>query len=183
MPTVIRPAAGGDAAAIADIYNQGIAERNATFETAPRTTADIQARLGQARFPTLVAEEAGRVVGWAGLSGYRPRDCYAGIAEFSVYLDRSARGRGLGRRLLEALVEAARQRGYWKLVSRIFPFNTASRALCRRCGFREVGVYEKHGCLDGRWLDVVIVERLISENLTPSGAAGAFPASTLPNQE
>ena len=162
MPLIIRLAERKDAAAIADIYNQGIAERGATFETEPRSVDDIDARLGdQLRFPTLVAEDAGTVLGWAGLSSYRARACYAGIGEFSVYLDRTARGRGVGRQLVEALVEAARERGYWKLVSRIFPFNTASRALCRACGFREVGVYEKHGCLDGQWLDVVIVERLI----------------------
>jgi L-amino acid N-acyltransferase YncA len=99
------------------------------------------------------------------LSNYRPRACYEGIAEFSIYLDRAARGRGIGRQLLTALVDAARVRGYWKLVSRVFPFNTPSRALCKACGFREVGVYEKHGRLDGKWLDVVIVERLIPENL------------------
>ena len=167
MPMTIRQAEERDAPAIAGIYNQGIAERAATFETELRTADDIHARLrDQLRFPTLVAEDDGAVVGWAGLSSYRPRACYAGIAEFSVYLDRTARGRGIGRQLLEALVAAARDRGYWKLVSRVFPFNTASRALCRACGFREVGVYEKHGRLDGRWLDVVIVERLIPENLT-----------------
>jgi L-amino acid N-acyltransferase YncA len=165
MTITIRSAAPTDASAIADIYNQGIEERSATFETTPRTVADIGARLNDPRYPTLVAEERGVVVGWASLSSYRPRDCYAGIAEFSIYLDRRARGRGIGRRLLESLVDAARTRGYWKLVSRIFPFNTASRALCAACGFREVGIYEKHGRLDGRWLDVVIVERLISDNL------------------
>ena len=84
-------------------------------------------------------------------------------------MDRAARGRGVGRQLLAALIDAARDRGYWKLVSRVFPFNTASRALCRSCGFREVGIYEKHGCLDGVWLDVVVVERLIPENLTQVG--------------
>lgn len=165
----IRPASTEDAPRITDIYNQGIAERGATFETEPRTVDSMRARLEEAdRFPLLVAEERGRVVGWAGLGSYRARACYAGIAEFSIYLDRSARGRGIGRQLLEALIAAARERGYWKLVSRIFPFNTASRALCRACGFREVGIYEKHGQLDGKWLDVVIVERLIPENLTPS---------------
>jgi phosphinothricin acetyltransferase len=100
------------------------------------------------------------------LSTYRPRACYSGIAEFSIYLDQAARNRGVGRRLLTALVGAARDRGYWKLVSRVFPFNTASRALCKACGFREVGIYEKHGQLDGQWLDVVIVERVIPENIT-----------------
>ena len=174
----IRLATDADAPAIAAIYNQGIVERGATFETTLRQPADIVARLDDpARFPMLVADDEGVVLGWASLSTYRPRACYAGIAEFSIYLDRAARGRGLGRRLLEALIDAARDRGYTKLVSRIFPFNTASRALCRACGFREVGVYEKHGQLDGQWLDVVIVERLIPENLTMPGPAGA-PGST-----
>lgn len=133
----------------------------------PRTTDDILQRLSSLdRFPLLVAvDDAGGVQGWAGLSSYRSRDCYAGIGEFSVYLAKNARGKGIGRQLLEALIEAARAQGYWKLLSRIFTFNTASRALCRAVGFREVGTYEKHGRLDGRWLDVVIVERLIPENI------------------
>ncbi|MBI2220609.1 MAG: N-acetyltransferase [Acidobacteria bacterium] len=165
MQLTIRQAELADAAAVAAIYNQGIAERGATFETEPRSAADIEARLqDRARFPMVVAEEDGRVIGWAGTGSYRPRACYAGIAEVSVYLDRAARGRGVGRRLLEALAAVARERGYWKLVSRVFPSNAASRALCRACGFREVGTYEKHARLDGRWLDVVIVERLIPEN-------------------
>jgi phosphinothricin acetyltransferase len=165
MPITIRLATASDAAVIADIYNQGIADRGATFETEPRSEDDTRSRLGEARFPLLVAEQSGTVIGWAGLSSYRPRACYAGIAEFSIYLDRAARGHGVGRQLLDALIAAARERGYWKLVSRVFPFNAASRALCRACGFREVGTYEKHGCLDGQWTDVVIVERLIPENL------------------
>jgi phosphinothricin acetyltransferase len=167
MPLTIRHARAQDADAIARIYNQGIEDRGATFETEPRTAADIATKLEeQARFPTLVAEDDGGVLGWASLSSYRPRACYAGIAEFSIYLDRAARGRGVGRQLLDELIAVARQRGFWKLVSRIFPFNSASRALCRANGFREVGVYEKHGRLDGRWTDVVIVERLIAENLS-----------------
>ena len=166
IPITIRPGHVDDPDRLAAIYNQGIAERGATFETEPRTAADMRLRLDDAhRYPLLVAVEGDAVVGWAALSSYRSRACYAGIAEFSIYLDRRARGRGIGRELLGALVGAAREHGYWKLVSRIFPFNAASRALCRSCGFREVGTYEKHGRLDGRWLDVVIVERLISENL------------------
>lgn len=173
MALTIRPAAEDDAAAVARIYNQGIADRGATFETEPRSAGDMRARLGDVeRFPILVAEESGAVIGWAGLSAYRPRACYEGIGEFSIYLERAARGRGVGRQLLDALVAAARDRGYWKLVSRVFPFNTASRALCRTCGFREVGVYEKHARLDGQWTDVVIVERVIPENLTAPGTAG-----------
>jgi phosphinothricin acetyltransferase len=171
MSVTIREAVAGDAAAIASIYNQGIEDRGATFETEPRTAETVAGKLADgARFPTLVAEDSGLVLGWASLSSYRPRACYAGIAEFSIYLDRAARGRGVGRQLLLALVDAARGRGYWKLVSRIFPFNAASRGLCRSCGFREVGIYEKHGRLGGQWLDVVIVERLIPENVSPAEA-------------
>ena len=166
MDMTIREAEAPDAEAIARIYNQGIEERAATFETQPRTAHDIARKLTERdRYPILVATDGDAVIGWAGLSTYRPRACYSGIAEFSIYLDRTARARGIGRRLLIALVDAARARGYWKLVSRVFPFNTASRALCQACGFREVGIYEKHGQLDGQWLDVVIVERLIRENI------------------
>jgi phosphinothricin acetyltransferase len=167
MTIAIRHAGEQDAAAIARIYNEGIEDRGATFETEPRQAGDIAAKLAEReRYPLFVITEDDAVLGWAGLTTYRPRACYAGIAEFSIYLDRRARGRGLGRQLLTALVDGARERGYWKLVSRIFPTNAGSRALCRSCGFREVGVYEKHGRLDGEWRDVVIVERLISENVT-----------------
>ena len=175
----IRSALPHDAPAIAAIYNLGIAERGATFETVPRTTQDITDRLASIdRFPLLVAVGSdGLVLGWAGLGSYRPRACYAGIGEFSVYLASTARGQGVGKVLLTALIDAARALGYWKLVSRVFPFNTASRALCRSVGFREVGTYEKHGQLDGRWLDVVIVERLIPENIPEPAAANAAAAT------
>ena len=95
------------------------------------------------------------------MSEYRPRPCYAGIGEFSIYLASGARGKGIGTQLLNALIQTAGEHGFWKLLSRVFLFNTASRGLCRACGFREVGIYEKHAMLDGQWLDVVIVERLI----------------------
>ena len=167
MSIAIREAGEQDAAAIASIYNQGIDDRGATFETELRSADDMAAKLAERKqYPVLVISEDDVVLGWAGLSSYRPRECYAGIAEFSIYFDRSARRRGLGRQLLTALIDVARERGYWKLVSRIFPFNRGSRALCRACGFREVGTYEKHGRLDGEWRDVVIVERLIPENVT-----------------
>lgn len=181
----VRPAAPGDAAAITTIHNQGIAGRGATFDTTPRTVEDSAARIRDAgRHPLLVAVEGGTVVGWAGLHGYRARDCYAGIAEFSVYVEAQERGRGIGRQLLQALIEAAAAAGFWKLVSRVFPFNHASRAACRAVGFREVGTYEKHARLDGRWLDVVIVERLIPENLTPENPGiRDTPTATRPADE
>jgi len=163
----IRAAEPRDAAAIAGIYNQGIEERGATFEMTPRTAGDLLPKIrDQTRYPMLVAVDAtDSVLGWASLSEYRPRSCYAGVAEFSIYLARDARGRGVGRALLSALIEEAGARGFWKVLSRIFPFNEASRALCRACGFREIGYYEKHANLEGRWLDVVIVERVIQKNL------------------
>jgi phosphinothricin acetyltransferase len=162
----VRLATAADAAAVAEIYNQGIEERTATLETEPRTAAELAQRIDEdpRRFPVLVVEDGGSVVGWASVGPYRERRCYVGVGEFSVYVHRDARGLGLGRLLLGRLLVEARDRGYWKLLSRIFPFNTASLALCRALGFREVGTYEKHGYLEGRWLDVVIVERLIPEN-------------------
>jgi L-amino acid N-acyltransferase YncA len=168
MPVQVRAAVPTDASAIAAIYNQGIEERAATFETTLRTADDMLERIkGAARFPVLVATDPdGIVLGWAGLSAYRARACYAGIAEFSVYLDSKARGRGAGKKLLNELIETAEKLGYWKLLSRAFLFNSASRALCRACGFREVGTYEKHAKLGNAWLDVVIVERLIPANFT-----------------
>src|SRR5262249_7041542 len=115
--------------------------------------------------PIVVAEDDGQVVAFASTSTYRPRDCYDGIAEFSVYVCREARGKKTGRTVLVALIAAAREAGFWKLLSRVFVENAVSRALLRSVGFREVGTYEKHARLDGIWRDVVIVEYLIRENL------------------
>jgi phosphinothricin acetyltransferase len=163
MDVEIRMAEAADAGAIADIYNIGIAERAATFETEPRSREQVAERLLlRDRYPLLVALDSSQtVIGWAGLSEYSRRACYSGIAEFSIYLRPDRRGQGIGKRLLQSLMGIARERGFWKLVSRVFPTNAASRGLCRACGFREVGTYQKHAQLDGRWLDVVIVERLL----------------------
>ncbi|MGB3329265.1 MAG: arsinothricin resistance N-acetyltransferase ArsN1 family A [Thermomicrobiales bacterium] len=161
-----RPAEVGDAAAIAAIYNAGIRERIATYETAERSVNERASWLRDhdPRFPVLVAMQGDAVVGWAGTDAYRPRACYAGVAEFSIYIDPAHRGAGVGTILLAALIEASREAGLWKLLSRIFPENAASRALCQALGFRDVGIYERHAQLDGVWRDVVIVERLIPEN-------------------
>ncbi|MFN8499461.1 MAG: arsinothricin resistance N-acetyltransferase ArsN1 family A [Anaerolineae bacterium] len=159
-----RAATPADAPDIARIYNEGIADRVATFETRPRTPDDIRAWFDGVH-PVVVVEDAGRILAWASTSTYRPRDCYAGVAEFSVYVARDARGKGAGRVAMLALIEAAEAAGFWKLVSRVFPENTASLRLLEAVGFREVGRYEKHGRLDGVWRDVVIVERLLPANL------------------
>jgi len=163
--TSTRSATEADAAAIARIYNEGIADRLATFETEPRSPDDIAHILKErtARWPTVVVERDGTVIAWAGASEYRRRPCYAGVAEFSVYVSRADRGAGAGRAAMEALVAACEQRGLHKLVSRVFPENEASRKLLARVGFREVGTYRRHAKLDGEWRDTVIVERLVGE--------------------
>ncbi len=176
MPVTVRPARSDDAAAIAEIYNQGIRGRQATFETAERRTADLAAWFEPAtlaRYPLLVAIDAASttdesVLGWVHASAYRPRACYAGIGDFSVYVHEDARGRGVGDALMAAFLPACAERGLWKVLSRIFPENLASRRLCARHGFREVGVYERHAQLDGVWRDVVIVERLITVATVPT---------------
>jgi phosphinothricin acetyltransferase len=158
---VTRPARQADAATIAEIYNQGIRDRCATFETDERTAADVEGWLGVPKNPLIVAERHDVVVGWSRATEYRQRKAYDGVREFSVYVGKSARGTGVGVVLLHSLIAECERLGYYKLVSRIFPENVASRALCRATGFREVGTYVRHGQLDGQWRDVVIVERLI----------------------
>ena len=166
-----RLATVGDAAAIARIHNEGIADRVATFETEPRTAGQVAAALRDKgeRFPTVVVERDGEVVAWASAGEYRSRPAYAGVAEHSVYVARVARGSGAGRAALEALCRVYAERGFWKIVSRIFPENAASLALHERCGFRVVGVYRRHGKLDGHWRDCVIVERMLDETPTSGG--------------
>src|ERR671912_849858 len=165
MIPVARPASPDDAERIAQIYNEGIADRLGTFETRPRSAADVRAWF-DGTHPIVVVEHDGAVIAFASTSSYRSRDCYAGIAEFSVYVARHARGLGAGRIAMRALIDAVRLTRIWKLVSRIFIENTASRRLMASVGFREVGIYEKHAQLDGQWRDVVIVELLIPENLS-----------------
>ena len=156
----VREATVDDAPRIAAIYNQGIVERTATFETRPRREEEIRAWFDGVH-PICVAEADGLVVAFAASSAYRARECYAGIAEVSIYVDRAARKKGAGRAALNGLVAACEARGFWKLLSRVFVDNQASRGLVRASGFREVGIYERHARLDGQWRDVVIVEKLI----------------------
>jgi L-amino acid N-acyltransferase YncA len=157
-----RSARREDAADIARIYNEGIEDRVATFETDLRGERDVLRWFDEER-TMIVVEGEGRVAAFASAFSYRPRDCYRGVREFSVYVSRDSRGAGLGRLALEALIGAARSRGDWKLLSRVFPENKASLNLLASLGFREVGTYVRHAKLDGEWRDVVIVEKLIDE--------------------
>ncbi|GHO48763.1 arsinothricin resistance N-acetyltransferase ArsN1 family A [Ktedonospora formicarum] len=154
-----------DAAAIAHIYNQGIEDRVGTFETELRTEAMVASWFDGAH-PIVVVEQGQDIIAYASTSSYRARPCYAGVGEFSVYVRRDWRGKGAGKEAMQHLLQACEAAGFWKLISRVFVENTASRGLLRSLGFREVGVYEKHGQLDGIWRDVVIVEYLFQTNLS-----------------
>src|SRR5258708_9564943 len=162
---IVRPAVRGDAEAIARIYTQGIEERVARSEAEPRSTEDMVAYLAEreGKYPVIVAEQDGQVVAWAAAGSYRSRECYAGVCEFSVYADRAARGSGAAQAALQGLIDACTARGFWKLLSRIFPENAPSRGLCSKVGFREVGVDYRHAQLDGQWRDTGTVERLLGD--------------------
>ncbi len=157
---MVRPAQPADAEAIAEIYNQGIEDRQATFQTKRHDPGELELKTEQRGGQLLVAERDGRVLGWAGWTGYDdPASYYAGIAECAVYVGREARGKGVGAELLEGLSEEAAKFGVHKLLAKIITTNEPSIALFRRCGFREVGTHLRHGRLDGEWKDVLVMER------------------------
>jgi L-amino acid N-acyltransferase YncA len=153
----IRAMRAEDWPAVREIYEQGIATRQATFETAAPTREVWDG--GHLAEPRLVAEEGGEIVGWAALSPISRRPCYAGVAEGSVYVAEHARGRGLGHALLERLCADADAAGIWTIQTSIFPENVASLELHKRCGFRVVGTRERIAQLDGAWRDTVLLER------------------------
>jgi phosphinothricin acetyltransferase len=155
----IRAMQPDDWPAVREIYQQGIATRQATFETAAPSWEEWDA--GHLVDLRLVAEEDGEVVGWAALSAVSRRACYAGVAEASVYVAERARGRGAGSALLGRLLADADEAGFWTIQASIFPENAASLALHARCGFRMVGTRERIARLDGAWRDTVLLERRV----------------------
>jgi len=163
MTVALRSAAAADAEAICTIYNQGIADRLATLETALRTPAERRQWLTERgpRQPVIVAETADAVIGWGSLNRFSPREVYDRVADFSVYVERSWRGKGVGRRLLDRLIDLARDIGYHKMVLAALPTNAAGVALYTRAGFTRVGIYREQGQLDGRWVDVLVMEKLL----------------------
>jgi len=153
----IRALTAADWPEVEEIYRQGIATHEATFETAPPSWEEFDAtRLAAHR---LVCVEHGRVVGWAALSPVSARECYAGVVEHSVYVREGRRGTGVGGVLLDALVASADEAGLWTLQTSIFPENAASLALHERAGFRVVGRRERIARLEGRWRDTLLLER------------------------
>jgi phosphinothricin acetyltransferase len=159
----VRPATAADAAAICTIYNQGIEDRVATLETDLRSPEERRQWLAARgpRHPVIVAEAGGEVVGWGSLNPFNPRKAYDYVADFSVYIERGWRRRGIGKRILARLIELARELGYHKLVLSAFPTNAGGMALYQKFGFRTVGIYKEQGKLDGRWVDTIIMEKLL----------------------
>lgn len=160
----VRAATAADAPAIAAIHSEGIADRCATFQTEPQREEIVLGWLEAGEGPLLVSERDGAVVAWARVHRYSSRRFYDGVGEYTIYVARAARGQDIGHDLLAALVAAAGERGLHKLTGLLFADNAASIALARGCGFREVGIHRRHGRLDGRWRDVLVVERLINDD-------------------
>ncbi len=165
----IRTANLDDAAEIARIHNEGIVDRVATLETEERTSEERRAWLAgrDNRHPVFIAETGGKVAGWGSLNPFNPRPAYQFVADFSVYVARSARGHGVGSALLKHLIAVAGQLGYHKLVLAAFPWNESGMRLYRKHRFREVGIYRDQGVLDGRWVDTIVMERLLNDDLPP----------------
>ena len=163
MTLDVRDARPDDAVAIARIYNQGIEDRVATLETILRGADEREQWLAArgSRHPVLVAVDDGIVVGWASLNPFSPRPAYDHVADISVYVDRGRRGAGIGTLLLTALEERARLIGFHKLVLAGFPTNQSALRLYERHGFETVGVYHEQGRLDGRWVDTIVMEKIL----------------------
>ncbi len=156
-PIAIRPLDPRDWPFVKAIYEEGIATGNATFETEAPEWAEWDSKHLQAA--RLVAEVEGKVAGWAALSPVSSRCVYSGVAELSIYIASGMRGKGVGKALLEAVVAESEAKGLWTLRSGVFPENTASLALHQKFGFRILGTHERIGKMDGRWRDVVLMER------------------------
>lgn len=157
MSVDIAPMTPADWDYVRAIYLEGIASGQATFETEAPSWEQWDA--AHHAFARLVARSDGRVIGWAALSPVSRRECYTGVAEVSVYVAASYRGRGVGRRLLESVIAESERHGIWPLQGATFPSNTASLQLQKSCGFREIGRRERVAQLHGKWRDTILTER------------------------
>ncbi|HSJ73699.1 MAG TPA: GNAT family N-acetyltransferase [Miltoncostaeaceae bacterium] len=176
-PLLIRPATADDAGAIGAIYDEAAASGLATFATGPHPASERRAWLAArpARAPVWCGVAGSEVVAWSALAPFSQRPWYAGVAEYTVYVAAARHGEGIGRRMLDALLEEAPRYDYWKLVGMILPENAAGLALARRAGFRVVGTHLAHARRDGRWRDVTIVERHLAAD--PGTAGGRLTES------
>ena len=164
MPYSVRIAVPGDIQRITMIYNQGIEDRIATLETSFKKESDMTdwlVKRSEAHKVLVIEDDKGAVWGWASLNPFNSRCCYSGVADFSIYIERSMRGKGLGKKLLAALIETAGEQGFHKLVLSALSRNEAGKQLYKAAGFREVGTYINQGVLDGKWVDVTIMEKLL----------------------
>jgi L-amino acid N-acyltransferase YncA len=160
---LVRRASSDDLEAIRRIYNEGIEDRVATLDREPKSRGEIEQwwSAHDERYVALVAIESDDVVGWASLNPFSRRCAHADIADLSVYVGRRFRGQGVGYALLTALAQEAKNNGFHKIVLHALNSNESGKRLYRKSGFREVGVFEEHGSLDGRYVDVVALERLL----------------------
>ncbi len=159
-----REAEGGDLAAIRAIYNEGIADRIATLDLDPKSETEIAewfALRNDGHYVVVVATRDDAIVGWASLNPYSHRCAYANVADLSIYIARVARGTGVGTVLLEAIEAVGRRNGFHKIVLFALTLNAAGKRLYRKAGYREVGIFREQGRLDGRFVDVVAMEKLL----------------------
>lgn len=158
-----RKATSSDLDSILRIYNQGIEDRIATLEMETKDTAYIEQWFQdhQGKHSILVAEKDGKIVGWSSLNPYSHRCAYSGVADLSIYIDRDFRGQGIGSSLLPALEKEARRNNFYKIVLFTFPFNKNGQGLYQKNNYRTVGIFEKQGVLDGRFVDVMIMEKIL----------------------
>ncbi|URM34738.1 arsinothricin resistance N-acetyltransferase ArsN1 [Cytobacillus firmus] len=159
----VREARETDLEAIAEIYNQGIEDRIATLETEAKDLSYMTKWFDQhqGRYCVLAAEKGGQLIGWASLNPYSSRCAYDGVADLSVYVAREFRGKGAGWKLLSTLEKKARENKFHKLVLFTFPFNGLGQSLYKKMGFREVGVFQNQGVLDGEFVVVMAMEKLL----------------------
>ncbi|GGE81363.1 arsinothricin resistance N-acetyltransferase ArsN1 family A [Priestia taiwanensis] len=159
----IRYATEQDIQEVTAIYNEGIEDRIATLETDTKTDIYIKEKLfkREERYSVIVIVENAQVVGWASINPYNQRSAYRGVGEVSIYIKREYRGKGVGQKLLTSLERIGVQNEFYKFVLFTFPFNNLGQGLYHKMGYREVGVFEKQGVMDGKHIDVMIMEKLL----------------------
>ncbi|QCJ42153.1 N-acetyltransferase [Bacillus sp. S3] len=160
---VIREIKEQDIKFVQEIYNQGIEDRIATLETETKDSSYMNDWFEKhnGRFKAIIAEHEGQVIGWASLNQYNSRSAYDGVADLSVYISREFRGKGIGKKILVNLESLAKENGFHKIVLFTFPFNRLGQGLYNKMGFREVGVFKNQGILDGKYVDVRAMEKLL----------------------